>query len=136
LATCSGICDDLLGLLAGSVEYLLGFTLSVSDRLVRGLLCELEDLGRRVQVFSFAASESWHDLASYPDGRLSWVRFSSAASTSGGYPWPADICGFCAIGRKLLDGPVCPRMAAGERWCRGGGQRAAPAARQREDERR
>jgi hypothetical protein len=63
LATCSGICDDLLGLLAGSVEYLLGFTLGVSDRLVCGLLCELEDLGRRVQVFSFAASESWHDLA-------------------------------------------------------------------------
>jgi hypothetical protein len=63
LATCSRICDDPLGLLAGSVEYLLGFTLGVSDRLVCGLLCELEDLGRRVQVFSFAASESWHDLA-------------------------------------------------------------------------
>jgi hypothetical protein len=44
--TCFGICDDVLGLLARSGEDLLGLTLCVSDRLVRGLLRELQDLGR------------------------------------------------------------------------------------------
>lgn len=108
LATCSGICDDLLGLLAGSVEYLLGFTLGVSDRLVRGLLCELEDLGRRVQVFSFAAPESWHDLA-FLSGRavvLGAVQLGSEHLQR--LPLASGYLRFCAIGGKLLDGPVYP----------------------------
>ena len=45
-----GICDNALGLRTGSGEDLLGFTLCVSDRLVRSVLRELQDLGRHADL--------------------------------------------------------------------------------------
>lgn len=44
--TCSGIRDDALGLLACTGEDLLSLTLRVGDRPVRGLLRELQNVGR------------------------------------------------------------------------------------------
>ena len=45
-----GICDNALGLLTGSGQDLLGLTLCVSDRLVRSVLRELQDLGRHADL--------------------------------------------------------------------------------------
>jgi hypothetical protein len=42
LGTRLGVCDDLLSLLAGPGQDLVGLTLCVSDRPIRSLLCEYQ----------------------------------------------------------------------------------------------